>query len=362
MEKAWFIVPRGKRETAMFRQLRSAIAAAGGQELREDVLERMGVNVFNLRSAVKGGDYKEISKKFAAGGDHMRADDVFLPDSYGDHMLDTREAWDNFEKLVTELDSHGERLEMRHFLQKNHECKSALEEALIVNQARKIFTAKVWRGRMPEMLALYEHIPMEKRKDVPLDDVLKELEEDIFGSKIDIAPGLAKGALTALMNDAAQPDTAGLSAVRGIGLKKIWENISDVRRLLRDAGEALTIDDLRLTSGHQAESAMLTAARHGKFAEVIAMLGERNDEFAVEDLAARGKAGKSIIEILAEKKQLDLVCRAEFWAHRPQDFQKLWKAVPEKSRDQINYQDLLSRMNLISLRARFSAGGPQPAL
>jgi len=350
MEKAWFAIERNKRDFSAFKGLRREIADAGGEAVREDEFDRVNITIANLRRAVSDGEYKELNQKLESGGDHLRASDVLVPDEYGDHALDNLTAWNNFDKLLDELDKNDERLEVHHFLHNHHGRKSPLTEALSIEMGHKIFSVRMWRGRPQEMMALYEHVPVGERAKVPINKVLAELEDDLLSGVVKIKQGMKKGELTAALNYVAHDG----AQVRGLSLKTVWENIEQVRGFLREGNESLSLEDLRITSGRHEESALLAAARFGKFDQVMDMLQESGEELALADLTARAAGEKNILEILTENQQLDTIVRPELWAHRTKDFHHLWTVLPNSGREQLDYNDLVSRMNVIALRHRFA--------
>lgn len=359
MEKAWFSVPRQSRDPQLFRDLRRAVAAASGEETRQDVLDRMGIAVTAIRRAVQDGNARDLNKKLAAEGDQLRIEDILMPDNDGDHALDTRSAWTQFNALFEVIEANGEKFESRHFLHKHKGKKSPLEEALGYGEAAKIFSPRVWRGRPREMMELFSHVPVEKRAGLGIEGVLKEIEENLCAEKIDIGGGLCKGRLTETMNTAANGTDA--APIRGICLKKVWDNIGDVRALLDARGESLTLADLRLTSGHNQATALAAAAAHGAFSAVMEILDKNGEDLEVSDLTAKDKAGASLLSILITRNELDRAVKPELWAHRPADFKKLWSEMPDRAKDKIDYQDFVSRMNLISLRRKFAPPDRAPA-
>lgn len=360
MEKAWFRVPERKRDVPAFNQLRTAIATAGGEELRENVLAQANVFVVSIRDGVRSGTCAELDKRLVAMGDHLRATDVLCPDKDGDHALDSLQAWTNFDRLLDVLEPHGEKFEVQHFLHKHYDRASPLEKAVGTGMAAKLFSFRVWRGRPQDMMALYEHVPKDKRSHIAIDTVLQEIEDDIFSSRVNIGPGLKKGDLTAIVNGAT--DGTNPAPVRGLGLKKVWNDISGVRELLQAGGDPLRLDDLRLPSGSNGETGLMTAARCGKFGDALDILAANGEELAVTDLTAPDKTGKRLADILTETTQVGLIARAELWAHRPEDFRQMWNALPDRGKDQVDYQDLVSEMDLIALRRRFAGPPPVPGL
>ncbi|HEY8191164.1 MAG TPA: hypothetical protein VIG74_01975, partial [Alphaproteobacteria bacterium] len=303
MERVWFRIPKDKRDEASFLALRRAIANAEGRELREDAFERMGLNLGMLRGACSSGNFDTVRERLAAHDDHLRASDVFMLDSYGDHILDSSSAINNFDKVYNELMRHGEKLEVTDFLFKHHDRKSILEFATSNDALGKIFSAKVWQGRPQEMLALLACVPADNRKGIPVNELLREIEEETYNSKIVIGPELNKGMLTSVMNDAAK----GEMPVRGLGLRKAWEAMPAILRILENNGEQITAEDLRLPSGERGETIMAAAARFGKFDMILDIMAAQNETLSVEELCAKPKDGQSILDSLVKQKKMALI-------------------------------------------------------
>lgn len=356
MERVWFRVPSGKRSTDFFLQLRRDMAKAENRVIREDRLEAMGITQHELRSAVREGNYDIVRKKLTKHGDYLHASDIMLLDAVGDCMVDTAAACRNFGRLHDELARNGECLTVENLLFSSHGRRSPLEMAISENQLDKFFTPVIWRNRLDDMMKLLEHVPESKRKDLNIDDVIHQLEEEIYASRIQIAPGLSKGTLTEIMNDAAA------APVRGLGLKKIWDEMPAIRKILKQNSESITVSDLHLPCGREGETAMVAAARFGKFDLVIDMLVEQNAPLTVADLCGKGKSGKSLLDILIQEKQLHTVMKPELWVDRRDEFKTVWAALPDKSQEEIGYKDFVSQMNFIALRRKFGSGhGTSPA-
>lgn len=360
MEKAWFSIPKANREMKLFRDMRRAAAAVNGKEPREDALERMGVTLSMVRAASQGGNLHDIHKKLADAGDGLLIEDILLPDIDGDHALDTRSAWRNFKDTIDIFEKLGQKFEPWHFLHKHVGRSSPLDSAVEYGDADKIFNARVWRGRPQEMMELFRHVPVEKQGAIAIDTVLKEIEETAFGETLRIDDTLRKGQLTGILNAAAHNDS-GAMPLRGLGLKKTWDNIEQIRKTLDTCGEPLTLEDLRLTSGHNATPAFVTAASCGKFSAVMDILGKNGESLDVADLISKDKNGASLINVLTGRDEISQLVKPELWANRPADFKRLWAEMPSKAKDKVDYQDFVSQMNLIAMRRKFSAVEKTPA-
>jgi hypothetical protein len=356
MERAWFRVPRDKRDADFFMQLRRDIAAAEGRELREDVLDSMGISVQMVRNAIRDGEYESLQKKLAKHNDYLRACDVILLDTYGDHTLDSSASWRNFGKLQAELAAHGEFMTVDDFLMKHHDRKSPLEWALSESALKQIFTVQMWRDRLSDMMTLLEHVPSDRRGSLNIDEVVREIQEESYGKRIPFGPELRKGMLTNVMNDAAGTETP----IRGLGLKKTWDLIAMVRDTLKKNGEAITLEDLRLTSGNRNETVMAAAARFGRFDAVLDILTERGETLSVADLCRKSKNEESILDLLVRQKKLGTILKPELWVDRREEFKVLWSELPDQAQEDIGYQDFISQMNFIALRRRFGGQSPAP--
>lgn len=354
MEKAWFGMPKEKRDKCNYMDIKRLIANSSGMELREDILDEMGVSIFVLRSAVRTGDYENTREKFARHNDYLRADDILIPDAHGDHMLDNDEAWKNFEALCKELARHNERFEVRHFTLRHEGRRSFVEHALSARMAEKIFNADLWRGRTDDLLAVHRSLPEEKQRPLLVKKVLAELEHEEHETSFSAVGIKSEKDLQTVFNQSACRALGEGVAVRPLGLSVVWNNIGAIAKSLESKGEAITLSSLRLKTGYEGDTCLMRGARFGKFKDVLAILDKNGETLSVDDLICLNDKKESVLNILAARGETDLVLAPERWMDRMDDFYRLWEAAAKNSRSAVDFQDVLGRINMLSLRRKFA--------
>lgn len=94
-----------------------------------------------------------------------------------------------------------------------------------------------------------------------------------------------------------------------------------------------SLQDIRDASAKNGTSEFYRLAAQGQFAAVVA-LAEKEQGFTAADLLSKGVNGDTTALKLAQLGQLELLMKTPLWLDRPDDFQKVWDAVPEAYRNQ----------------------------
>jgi hypothetical protein len=199
------------------------------------------------------------------------------------------------------------------------------------------------------------------RAKVPLDGVLDEIANHDYGSRFDCDQITGRADLTTPVNneDSGSPD---FHPIRPLALKTIWNHIACVQNALHAIGQSITIEDLRQTSGLRNESCLLHAARYGSFDKIMDIVRETGGKLTVEELTAKDKDGKSIVDYHVKNDQLKHLLEPRDRLGRGQDLARLWPAIPEAARDKINFQQLIGGLNTLALRQRFADRLPAPGM
>ncbi len=361
MKELWFAVHQNDRRKNDFRVICRKVAEAEGREMREDKIERMGVRQADVRIALNTGDFDSIRSKMAAFGDYLRKEDVLAPaEDTGDSLLTPGMPWSHFEKIAAELGRNGEVFTRKDFLARYNNGTTILDRAVQLNELGKVFHPAVWAGRPHEMMELYEVVPADRKKDVNIQQVLSEVVDQAYAAKIKMDGNLTLSSLSRTFGRVA--DGRGGFSFRLLGMKSLWQKMDDVRAQLRLRGEKISLSDLRASAGGiEGETCLKAAARHGQFAQVLSILEESGESIGKDDLLYRGAAdSQTLLEILVESEQLQLLMKPDLWAGRAQDLMDVWKHVPIAARDDAQFQKLQSEVNRLSLRKRFGNGGHHP--
>lgn len=95
-----------------------------------------------------------------------------------------------------------------------------------------------------------------------------------------------------------------------------------------------SLQDIRDASAKNGASEFYRLAAHGQFAAVVALAEKDPNGFTAADLLSKGANGDTAALKLAQLGQLDLLMKTPLWLDRPDDFQKVWEAVPQSYRNQ----------------------------
>lgn len=362
MQDAWYSLDSwsSKKDKCDFIHVQTLVAEGEGRTFRTGQLKKMGIEYSDVRSAISSGDYEKLNRKFAEHGEHLRREDIFVLDKSGDHTLDTNTAWSHFPQLVDELARHGERLEVSDFQFKRAKRDSILQDAQDCNGLDHLFNPRLWRGRTEDVVKLYGMLSETNKAKVQIDAVLDELANYDYGSKFDCEKITDHSNLVEPLN-AHDGETPNYRPIRPLALKTVWDNIACIQQSLHNQGQAITLEDLRQKSGQREETCLVYAARSGNFDKVMEILHENGERLTVDELTARDKDGKSIIDHLIKSDQLKQILQPRDWIGRGAELSTLWQAIPETSRDKINFQQLVGTMNTMALRERFAGRMPSPS-
>jgi hypothetical protein len=352
MEQIWYSVDKGKREKFDFLSIRRAVAALEGKTVREDELARAGITKDEMRGAVRDGRLDKVRDKLAAVGDTLKAEDFLLMDSYGDNCMDTSTAWNNAQATFDEFNAQNVRFEPWHFLHRCGDKKSVLSMAFESNNkgARHLFNAKIWAGRPEAVMELYSHVPNDKRGEIDLPPLLDEIYNDMYGKVVDVKEPSLQDLLTPLGDDDAV-------RVLPLGLKAVWDAMPEIRAKLKKEGQVIGIDDLRQTSGILGESCLTQAVRFGKLDEVMAIMADSQAKFTYEDLTAKAEnQPETLLQLICKANQQAALLQPRHWIGRGQELLKVWDAMSAAERKTIDFKQIHSEMNRMTLRQRFGGG------
>lgn len=359
---AWFGLgfSNTRKDKLDFIAIQEQVAATEGKTCRPAQLKKMGIDPGDLRSAVTSGDYAKVREKLAEHGDHFRREDVFTLDKWGDHTLDTNSGWKHLGEMWDELAKNGERLEIEDFQFGVPGRDTILKDAQdSEDNLKELFKPRLWYGRLDDVVRLHGMLSDSSKGKIKIDEVVEELISHDYAVRVEKGQIAGHSDIVEPINaaDSAKP---GFHAIRPLGLKEVWNKIARVQDLLQAKGEAITLDDLRQRSGKSDETCLLHAARYGNFDRVMGIARAGGEQLRVDELIEKDASGKSVVDYLVEQDKLNLLLEPSDWVGRGQDLAKLWQAIPEKSRDKINFQQLIGTLNTTALRERFAARLPAP--
>lgn len=353
MEDLWFFVSGPERR--IFREgngllpVKREIMAATGQVPREDVLIKAGItpNQMSLLM-IEDGRFDEYQKKLADIGDKLCKADLFVVDGEGDTLFYSKITWNKYDKIVSMLEKNGERLEVDDFLFKRGTRLNIMERAAEAQALDKLFKPEYWVGRVDDMVRLWSHskpawpIQLQGRD---FGECIAEVEDLTWGRNIRVDGLLTK---SQLLEKQSAADGSEMPVI-ALGLKSLWSKIDQVCEVLDKKGHGLTLSDLRTVCGHQQVPAMLAAAQAGRFDKVIGIAEASGEKLTAEDFLAKGKGGKTLIQTLAEKKQLKLAFSEKIWTGRIKEMQWLWQHVPPSMRGDIDFTEAQSKVRIASV-------------
>ncbi|GEM_PF-2935363 len=360
MEKLWFFTKKASRTNLDFTKLRQNIARDSGIQLREERLSYLGMPVGTLRTELREGAIEEVDSRLRMRGDRFRKEDLFLIDGDGETVLDNRRTWDSFDKIVATMQKHGDFFTAADLKSSRGDGKSALARAGEFDKLDKVFTPVLWKSRIDEMMALWDSVPLGQKSSVKINTVIAALEDDSFSDMIDPDKDVT---LVGLIN----PHHPKLSTVRSeegdytirpLGLQKTWHHIWDIEKALEARGEHIGLDHLRLPHGWFGQSCLHAAASYG-FTEVVVDLLKKNGEwFSADDLLAKKTGHESVLDIISRQDKLDVIMKPELWLGRADTLIKVWDTLPIAKQNKYDMEDMLSKINLLSLRQAARARTP----
>jgi hypothetical protein len=365
MIDAWYSLESWspKKNKVDWYKVQEETAATEGKISRAAQLKKMGLEYDDIRTAIHKGNYEKINKRMAEHGDHLRKDDVFVLDKSGDHTLDVNDGWTHFGKLWDELAKHGERLEVEDFLFHCAKRDSILKDAEDLGDGLKeLFKPRLWYGRTADVVKLYGMLSSDSaRAKVPIDSILDDLANHEYGQQLDCGKITELKHLTDPVN-ASESGKPNFHPIRPLALKAVWNQIACIQKSLVEHGQPVTLDHLRERSGLRDETCLIHAARYGSFDKVMDIMRETGGKLTVEELTTKDKDGKNIIVYLVQNNQVDQILQPRDWLGRGPELARLWPQIPEKSRDKINFQELIGTLNTLALRERFSTRLPAPGI
>lgn len=381
MEYLWYKLPiPSRREVfggnpienkgALDLGLKRTLLAAEGRELPEDRLARANVTPqeINKIGTSNGASYEDVVGRLRAAGDYLRKEYVLLPDASGDTVFGYHGSWTKYENIIGEFSKHGERLEVSDFVRRLGETQSILQQAAANKALPKIFTPQHWVGRLQDMLDLWESVlpgwKGDAFDDKAFDRLYTEAESLTYAKAFDFRNFKGKADLLQPLDTSAMADDAQL--VVPLGIKAFWDNFDGVQSRLNELGEAITLADLRMPSGPAKNSCLMAAANFGGFSRIVDILKTTGEQIKLEDFQVKNSQGTTLIDVLAERKELPLVFTEELWENRPSEMKALWNEIPAKHRAEmdIEHVEVSIQQEMLRQRARKSnfklASGAQP--
>lgn len=376
MENLWFFVSASERRKFNGGEgilpVRREILAKEKKAPREDVLLRAGIAPGDMGNALmEDGRLEAFDQKLQAVGERFSKADVFVLDAMGETMFASRTAWARYDKVVDLMARNGERFEVEDFLFRRGTRLDILSRAAEAEAMDKVFNPRHWVGRVDDMISLWSHTKPAWHvflRNKNFAECVADAEDLTWGARLQNDKSWVDGGRAALVTP-LKDDKGALSPVVPLGLKSVWADIEGIMTALDRRGEQLTLQDMRATSGHYGSTIMLTAAQAGRFDKVLEIAEKTGGKLTADDFLTSGRDGKTLLQTLADRKQLKLVFSDKMWAGRMKEMQSLWHHIPLAQRSDIDFIEVQSRVRIASLdlyigqprrQNRGGAAGPKP--
>lgn len=360
MERLWYKVPVPfrrdvfKNDGLLDPALKRTLLAAEGRALPEDGLAKAGVTTGDLRGAfIERGNFEDVSRRLSQAGDYFRKDYLMLPDSSGDTVFYYQTAWDKYDELVKGMKSHGEQFEVADFVRPVGFVSTILARASERKALSKVFNADHWVDRLPEMLQLWSQVK-EGWKTAAMtsrdfDSSYADAESKTYAKRVDFTAFIGKQYLLTAIDT-----TPSGQAILPLGLRAMWDNYAQVEKRLSESKEALKLSDLRNTSGHMANSCLMSAVKFGHFDKVVDIARKSGEAVTLDDFLSKDRHGNTLLNILAERNQLNQVFAPDLWAGRVTDMKTLWTHVRINDRGQVDFQqaEVAAKQATLKLQAK----------
>jgi hypothetical protein len=366
MERLWYKVPVPSRRD-LFKNdglldpsLKRSMLAAEGRTMPEDSLAKAGLTPADLRNAFQErGNYEEVTRKLSAVGDYLRKDYLLLPDSSGDTVFYYQGAWDKFDDISRNLKAHGEKFETADFVRQVGFVSNILTRASERKALYRVFNAEHWEGRLADMQDLWGQVKegwkTASMTSKDFDTSYAEAESKTYAKNVNFAALSGKA-------DLMKPLEPNGPAILPLGLKAFWDNFATAQASL--GNDALTVSDLRQTSGYMGASVLMGAVKFGHFDKVVDISRKSGEPLTLDDFLSKDRHGNSLLNILAERNQLSQVFTPDLWAGRVDDMKTLWTHVRINDRSQVDIAqaEVAAKQATLKLQAkdRFKLGGKKP--
>ncbi len=361
MEKLWYKLPsfeRNKSQGVVTLDLKRKMLAVEGRETPEDLLAKAGITPFDIRNAaVSDYSYTEVNKKLRLAGDYFRKEYVLMPDGAGDTIFDSRrEAFSKFDAILKIMQSNGERLEVRDYTRQLGNAQSLLAKAAEQKALDKVFAPAQWTDRLQDMLTLWSNV-LDAWKTSPMatqdfDNAYAEAEGMTYAKRFKSMEVNGKSDLLTPLNEGLNE-----KPVLPLGLKVVWDNFDAIHEHLRGKDEALTTSDLRKPSGQMGDSCLISAAKYGHFDKAVEIAKQCGEPIAMADFLSKDAHGNTLINILAEKRQLSQVFTVDAWVGHVGDMKELWSHVAAVHRKQVNFSQVETGVKQATLKQQKKGGG-----
>ncbi len=355
MEKLWYLVSnnarRGFNNNQGILPVKREIYKRAGKKLREDELKDIGFDYREMFAMFTDRRFDHIDTYLKSKGDRFKKEDFFFLDSDGDTLFFSSVAWNNFEKVTSALEESGERLEISDYLYKARDNKRSVLERAVENDALfKVFSAKLWVGRIDEMVELWSHVKDGSKgvfSDSDFDEEVAIVEDNTYSGNISINDDLNKEILNKPLNSDVE------YTILPLGLMSVWENIDKVEDILAKKSEKIELSDLRNETGFQSNNCIMIAAKAGYFDKVIDIaVDSKDDNLKFDDITKKNIQGNSLIQVLCDNKEIKSLFDPKLWIGRETEMHKVWLNVPLNSRKLINYEYVRDQVNVLTLKSR----------
>ena len=283
------------------------------------------------------GLYETVVARLTQSGDYLRKEYLLLVDNQGNTVFQRASAWEKYADIVAHLAQHGERLDYADLTRQVGYGNTILGRAAENRALHHIFAPAQWEGKLPEMLQLWggvlEGWKMPPMTTVAFDVAFAKAQDLTYAGAIDpMRIQSKKDIFTPLSNDPPP--------VLPVGLTAFWECFPAVQQKLKNLGQPLTLHDLRVQSGLQNETVMLTAVKLGHFSELLSIAKQSNQPLTVDDYMTKDCHGQTMINVLAERQELAKVFHPDLWVGQLSEMKRLWSYVRIADRDQVSIKQL----------------------
>ena len=365
MEKLYYtILPRQRRQYDggdRILAVKREIFEAEGHKIREDILKSAGIQwqEFPGIFAQNGGIEKlsTISNTLRARGERLTKEDLLMPDFEGDTMFRYAQAWEAFPQIVSLLENAGQKFDVEDFLFKRGHKLSLVQRAAEHNALENVFTPQVWKDRPADMVRLWEALdPAPKSTGLGHDrflKVLSDIESETYGSLLNVDER------TSLADVKSPVAIEGDVKVMPMGLKKFWDEFEKIQSILSKKGEAISVKDLRETTGFQKISILELAVKNGHLDKIVNIASAAEDSLTLQDLIMKDDNDLTLLQNIAHQNQLEKLFSPSLWAGRIKDMKTLWAMVDFEDKSQVNWQEVLNKTNLLTLQKGGKSSPPK---